>query len=89
MLAHCWRRTVQVGVPTRLVRTTVEKAISDRARLERLAAIRTELLPRIKPLCASMPDELFLELVDGMAEVQLRYELHENSHAPSDLDVET
>jgi hypothetical protein len=52
------------------------QAIGDRARAARLSAIRAELLVRIRPLCAEMPDELFLEMVEGMAAVQLKYELN-------------
>jgi hypothetical protein len=59
--------------------TTVNREISERARAERLRHIRAELLPRIRPLCQDMPNDLFVELVEAMAEVQLKYELHENS----------
>lgn len=58
--------------------TAVNEEITSRARAERLRVIRTQLLPRIRPLCETMPDDLFLELVDAMAEIQLKYELHEN-----------
>jgi hypothetical protein len=50
--------------------------IGDRARAARLSAIRAELLARIRPVCMEMPDELFLEMVEGMAAVQLKYELN-------------
>ena len=49
--------------------------ISDRARSERLGAIRAELLERIRPVCAGMPHDLFLEMVESMASIQLKYEL--------------
>ena len=49
--------------------------ISDRARIERLGAIRAELLERIRPVCAGMPQDLFLEMVESMASIQLKYEL--------------
>ena len=52
-----------------------QKGIGDRARAERLAIIRDELLHRIRPICESMPDELFLEMVESMAALQLKYEL--------------
>jgi hypothetical protein len=55
------------------------KEIGDRARAERLGAIRAELLRRIRPLCAGMPDELFLEMVETMAAIQLKYELRDSS----------
>jgi hypothetical protein len=61
--------------------STVNREITARARAERLSLIRDELLPRIRPLCLDMPNDLFLELVEAMAEVQLKYELHENSRA--------
>lgn len=48
---------------------------SDRARSERLGAIRAELLERIRPVCAGMPHDLFLEMVESMASIQLKYEL--------------
>jgi hypothetical protein len=53
------------------------KEIGDRARAERLGVIRDELLPRIRPLCGTMPDELFLEMVESMAALQLKYELRD------------
>ena len=54
----------------------------DRARAERLAVIRTELVIRVRPFCTAMPDELFLEMIETMAEIQLKYELH-GSTAPA------
>jgi len=56
--------------------STHRQEIGDRARAARLSAIRAELLVRIRPLCAGMPDELFLEMVESMAAVQLKYELN-------------
>jgi hypothetical protein len=49
--------------------------ISDRARSERLGAIRAELLVRIRVVCRDMPQDLFLEMVESMAALQLKYEL--------------
>jgi hypothetical protein len=49
--------------------------ITDRARAERLGTIRDELLERIRPVCSRMPQDLFLELVESMAAIQLKYEL--------------
>jgi hypothetical protein len=49
--------------------------ISDRARTERLGAIRAELMARIRPVCTGMPHDLFLEMVESMASIQLKYEL--------------
>jgi hypothetical protein len=55
--------------------------ITDRARTERLASIRAELLERIRPLCREMPQEFFIEMVESMAAIQLKYELR---NAPAD-----
>lgn len=55
--------------------------ISERARAERLEVIRTELIERIRPICGGMPQELFLEMIDGMASIQLKYELRNTSGA--------
>ena len=49
--------------------------ISDRACSERLSAIRAELVRRIRPVCSGMPQDLFLEMVESMASIQLKYEL--------------
>lgn len=49
--------------------------ITDRARARRLRIIREELLQRIRPVCTRMPHDLFLELVESMAAIQLKYEL--------------
>jgi hypothetical protein len=44
---------------------------------ERLAALRSDLARRLRPLCSAMPDDEFDALVRQMAERQLRYELRE------------
>jgi hypothetical protein len=49
--------------------------ITERARTERLSVIRGELLQRIRPVCSRMPQDLFLEMVESMAAIQLKYEL--------------
>ena len=49
--------------------------ITERARSERLGIIRSELLQRIRPVCSRMPQDLFLEMVESMAAIQLKYEL--------------
>jgi len=49
-----------------------------RARDERLEAISGELRRRIRPVCADMPEELFFEMIDRMAAIQLKYELLED-----------
>ena len=58
------------------------KKTGDRARAARLDVIRAELVTRVRPFCTAMPDELFLEMIDTMAEIQLKYELH-SSTAPA------
>jgi hypothetical protein len=55
----------------------VDHDITERARAERLRLIRDELRRRIRPVCPDMPDDLFMELVDTMSTVQLKYEMHE------------
>jgi hypothetical protein len=52
--------------------------ISDRARADRLGLIRAALLLRIRPHCPRMPHDLFLELVESMAELQLKYEMDDH-----------
>jgi hypothetical protein len=49
--------------------------VTDRARAVRLGTIRAELLGRIRPVCREMPQDLFLEMVESMAAIQLKYEL--------------
>ena len=49
--------------------------VSDRARTDRLGAIRAELLERIRPVCTHMPQDVFLDMVETMAAIQLKYEL--------------
>jgi hypothetical protein len=61
--------------PATLHPTVMPYNIPDRARSERLGVIRNELLERIRPVCSRMPQDLFLELVDSMAAIQLKYEL--------------
>ncbi|HEX8904601.1 MAG TPA: hypothetical protein VF771_07150 [Longimicrobiaceae bacterium] len=51
--------------------------IPERARAERLDVIRNDLLRRMRPLCAGMPEDLFIELVESMAAVQLKYEMRD------------
>lgn len=55
----------------------VDRLITERAKGERLRLIRDELMRRVRPVCIDMPDDLFMELVDAMAAVQLKYEMHE------------
>lgn len=56
--------------------------MGQRAREERLEDIRTELRRRIRSVCRDMPEELFFEMIDRMAAIQLKYELLEDTPAP-------
>jgi hypothetical protein len=48
--------------------------ISARAREERYRLIRAELLERLRPVCQSMPNDLFVEMIESMTAVRLKYE---------------
>jgi hypothetical protein len=61
--------------PATLHPTIMPYNIAERARTERLAVIRRELVERIRPVCGGLPQDLFLELVESMAAIQLKYEL--------------
>jgi hypothetical protein len=56
--------------------------VGTRTHNARLGVIRAELIRRIRPVCETMPDDLFFEMIDGMAAVQLKYELKETRVAP-------
>ena len=45
-----------------------------RLRDQRLQEIMTALTPRLRPLFPDMPDDLFLDLLERMAEIQSRDE---------------
>ena len=49
--------------------------LEQKARDERLELIMTELGRRIRRVCQDMPDEMFFELIESMAAIQLKYEL--------------
>jgi hypothetical protein len=51
--------------------------LEQNARRLRREVIIAELRDRIRPVCESIPEDLFLELIDRMAEIQLKYELLE------------
>jgi hypothetical protein len=55
--------------------------VGQRARDERLDIINAELRRRIRPVCPNMPEELFFEMIDRMAAIQLKYELREQHPA--------
>lgn len=57
------------------VRTALTSDLEQRARDERLAHITSELRRRIRPACPTMPEELFFEMIERMAAIQLKYEL--------------
>jgi hypothetical protein len=59
-----------------------DQEMGQRAREERLEDIRTELRRRIRSVCRDMPEELFFEMIDRMAAIQLKYELLEDTPAP-------
>jgi hypothetical protein len=50
---------------------------SARAREERYHAIRAELLVRLRPICASMPQDQFLEMIESMTSIRLKYEIRD------------
>jgi hypothetical protein len=56
-----------------------DNEMGQRARDERLEVIRDELRGRIRTVCRDMPEELFFEMIDRMAAIQLKYELLEDS----------
>lgn len=56
-----------------------ETAPGQRTRTQRLDRIIAELIRRIRPVCATMQEELFLEMVERMALIQLKYELLDDS----------
>ncbi len=49
--------------------------LTSQARAMRLEVIEAELRRRLRSSCADMPDDLFQELVERMAALQLKYEL--------------
>jgi hypothetical protein len=61
--------------------TMLDKEITGRASAGRLRLIRADLLVRLRPVCTAMPNDIFLELIEAMAAVQLKYELHETDYA--------
>jgi hypothetical protein len=46
-----------------------------RAKDERLDLIGEELRRRMRVVCPTMPEELFFEMIERMATIQLKYEL--------------
>jgi CRISPR/Cas system type I-B associated protein Csh2 (Cas7 group RAMP superfamily) len=55
-----------------------DQEMGQRARDERLEVISTELRRRIRPVCADMPEEVFFDMIERMAAIQLKYELLED-----------
>jgi hypothetical protein len=53
----------------------MDAEIGNRAHRERLSVIQGELRHRLRPVCLTMPDEMFIEMIDSMASMQLKYEL--------------
>jgi hypothetical protein len=60
-----------------------DQEMGQRARDERLQDISVELRRRIRPVCPNMPEDLFHEMVDRMAAIQLKYELLEDAPSTS------
>jgi hypothetical protein len=46
-----------------------------RTQAQRFGVVRNELMRRIRPVCEDMPDDLFIEMIERMAAVQIKYEL--------------
>jgi hypothetical protein len=40
-----------------------------------LTALRAEIAARLKPVCEQWPDELFENMVEGLARITLKYDL--------------
>jgi len=59
----------------------VDKDIARRATAERLRLIRDDLLVRLRPVCTTVPHDAFLEMIEGMAALQLKYEMQETDYA--------
>ena len=53
-----------------------------RARDERLDLIAADLRRRIRPACRDMPEELFFEMIERLAAIQLKYELLDEPPSP-------
>jgi hypothetical protein len=51
--------------------------VSARAREERYRVVRAELLARLRPLCVSMPNDIFVDMVESMTAIQLKYEIRD------------
>jgi hypothetical protein len=65
--------------PSSCDRNVTGQEMGQRARDERLEVITTELRQRIRPVCPDMPEELFFEMIERMAAIQLKYELIEDA----------
>jgi hypothetical protein len=48
-----------------------------RAKAERHRVIRAELLVRLRPICASMPKDQFLEMIESMTAIRIKYEMQD------------
>ncbi len=60
----------------------VQEDMEQRIRKERLEVITLELRSRIRPVCETMPDDMFLEMIEQMAAIQLKYEILEKQVSP-------
>jgi thiamine pyrophosphate-dependent acetolactate synthase large subunit-like protein len=66
---------------TRPVRTTPVQ-LEQRAHDARREAITAALRERMRPFCATVPEDMFFEMIERMADIQLKSELLEQR--PSD-----
>lgn len=64
----------------------IDREISERAGAERLRQIRADLLVRLRPVCGGMPQDLFVEMIEGMAALQLKYEMQEADYSATASD---
>ena len=58
-----------------------DHSLGQQSRDDRLERIASELRHRMRPVCPDMPDERFLDMVERMAAIQLKYELREQRSA--------
>jgi hypothetical protein len=46
--------------------------LAERQRAEFLEQMRHELIPRFRPICEDMPEDVFLDLINRLAQARLR-----------------
>lgn len=67
----------------------VDNEMTRRANAERLRLIRADLLVRLRPVCTTIQHDAFLEMIEGMAALQLKYELQETDYAAAASDSDS